>query len=92
MVDVSLEDRGHRHRGDRQDVRGRGDAAPDAAYRLLASHAAVVRNDAPMIAGLRYKDRYRRTSGGWRFQDRLMSYMYYMDVRDCAGALGDFLA
>jgi SnoaL-like domain len=62
---------------------------PDSAYGVLASHAEVWRNDAPMVVGLRYKDKYRRTPEGWRFQDRLMSYMYYVDVREYAEALGD---
>jgi ketosteroid isomerase-like protein len=65
------------------------DADPDSAYGVLASHAEVVRNNTPMVVGLRYKDRYRRTPDGWRLQDRLMSYMYYVDVREYAEALGD---
>ena len=50
-------------------------------------HAEVVRNDEPMLVALRYRDVYRRTEDGWRFQDRLMSYMYYVSVRDYAEAL-----
>jgi SnoaL-like domain len=64
------------------------DADPDVAYGVLASHAEVVREDRSMLVGLRYKDTYRRTAEGWRFQDRLMSYMYYVDVREYAEALG----
>lgn len=63
-------------------------ADPDAASGLLASHAEVSRNGTSMLVGLRYKDRYRRTAQGWQFQDRLMSYMYYVDVREYADALG----
>jgi ketosteroid isomerase-like protein len=62
---------------------------PDVAYGVLASHAEVVRNGQPMVVGLRYKDRYHRTPDGWKFSDRLMSYMYYVDVREYAEALGD---
>jgi len=65
------------------------DTDPDVATGLLASHAEVVRNGTPMVVALRYKDRYRRTPTGWRFADRLMSYMYYVDVREYADALGD---
>lgn len=61
---------------------------PDQASGLVASHAEVFRDGTPMVVALRYKDRYRRTPGGWRFQDRLMSYMYYLDVREYADALG----
>ena len=64
------------------------DADPDSATGLLASHAEVVRDGVPMVVALRYKDRYRRTPTGWRFADRLMSYMYYVDVREYADALG----
>jgi ketosteroid isomerase-like protein len=65
------------------------DTDPDVATGLLASHAEVIRDGKPMVVALRYKDSYRRTHTGWRFADRLMSYMYYVDVRDYADALGD---
>jgi hypothetical protein len=64
---------------------------PDTATGLLASHAEVVRNGTPMWVALRYKDTYLRTTDGWRFADRLMSYMYYVDVHEYAAALGDSL-
>ncbi|TKG70775.1 MULTISPECIES: nuclear transport factor 2 family protein [Prauserella] len=67
------------------------DGDPDSAHGLLASHAEVVRDGKPMVVALRYRDRYRRTPEGWRFADRLMSYMYYVDVREYADALGDAL-
>jgi ketosteroid isomerase-like protein len=60
---------------------------PDIALGLVAGHAEVVRNDEPMLVALRYRDVYRRTEAGWRFQDRLMGYMYYASVRDYAEAL-----
>lgn len=60
------------------------DADPDRATGVLASHAEVVRDGTTMLVGLRYKDTYRRTPAGWRFQDRLMSYMYYIPVREYA--------
>lgn len=65
------------------------DHDPDLARGVLASHAEVWRDGTPMLVGLRYKDVYRRTAEGWRFADRLMSYMYYVDVREYADALGD---
>jgi SnoaL-like domain len=64
---------------------------PDRASGLLASHAEVVRNGKAMWVALRYKDTFRRTEQGWRFSDRLMSYMYYIDVNEYAAALGDTL-
>jgi ketosteroid isomerase-like protein len=60
---------------------------PDIARGLVAGHAEVVRNDEPMLVALRYRDVYRRTQDGWRFQDRLMGYMYYASVQDYAEAL-----
>ncbi|MET7392833.1 nuclear transport factor 2 family protein [Dactylosporangium sp. NPDC005572] len=65
------------------------DADRDRATGLLASHAEVVRDDTPMLVALRYQDVYRRTSVGWQFQDRLMSYMYYLPVQEYADGLGD---
>lgn len=67
------------------------DSDPDTATGLLASHAEVVRDGTPMVVALRYQDRYRRAPDGWRFADRLMSYMYYVDVREYPDALGDAL-
>ncbi len=67
------------------------DADPDVAHGVVASHAEVWRNERPMVVGLRYKDQYRRTADGWRISNRLMSYMYYVDVREYASALGDQL-
>ncbi|MGC5256127.1 nuclear transport factor 2 family protein [Gordonia sp. DT218] len=52
-------------------------ADSDVASGTLTGHAEVVRNGTPMIVGLRYRDRYRRTSDGWRIADRIMSYFYY---------------
>ena len=66
----------------------RFDAAdPDTATGLVAASAEVVRNGQTMWVALRYKDTYRRTSAGWRFQSRLMSYMYYIDVNEYADGL-----
>lgn len=67
------------------------DGDPDGAFGVVAAHAEVVRNDTAMVVGLRYKDRYRRTTEGWRLHDRLMSYMYYVDVREYADALADLM-
>jgi hypothetical protein len=62
---------------------------PDVAYGLLASHAEVTRDGVGMVVALRYKDVYRRVNGQWKFQDRLMSYMYYLPIADYAEGLGD---
>ena len=65
------------------------DEDPDVAYGLLASHAEVTRNGVGMVVALRYKDTYRRDAGQWKFQDRLMSYMYYLPIAEYADGLGD---
>lgn len=62
---------------------------PDKAYGLIASHAEVVREGVAMQVALRYKDEYQRVNGKWLFADRLMSYMYYMPVKEYADRLGD---
>lgn len=62
-----------------------GDA--DRASGIVTSHAELVRNGEPMWVALRYDDEYRRDDGHWRFQDRLLSFMYYLPVRDYPVAL-----
>ncbi len=61
---------------------------PDTATGLLAGHAEVVRNGVGMQVALRYKDRYRRVDGEWRFAARLMSYMYYVPSAEYAEGFG----
>lgn len=53
------------------------EAEPDSATGTSTGHAEIVRNGAPMIVALRYRDRFRRTLDGWRIADRVMSYFYY---------------
>jgi SnoaL-like domain len=60
----------------------------NSAAGLVFSHAEVVRDGRPMVTAMRYHDRYVRTSGGWRFRERIQSYMYFVDVREYAEALG----
>lgn len=67
------------------------DEDPDQATGLVSSHAEVWRDGAPMITALRYHDRYRRGPDGWRFAERVQSYMYFVDVREYPQALGDRL-
>ncbi|MDI9896131.1 nuclear transport factor 2 family protein [Rhodococcus sp. IEGM 1381] len=65
------------------------DRDPDLAYGSLGGHAELVRNSVPMVAALRYRDIYRRYDGIWQFEDRLMSYMYYLPVGEYEAGLGD---
>ena len=59
-----------------------------AAFGLVSSHAELFRNGRSMIASLRYEDRYEREAGSWRFADRLLSFLYYVDAADYVGMLG----
>lgn len=51
---------------------------PDRATGIVSSHAEVVRNDQPMVTGMRYRDHYVREEGVWRFADRLLYFFYYL--------------
>jgi hypothetical protein len=61
---------------------------PDRATGVVFAHAEVVRGGVPMVTALRYHDTYVRTPAGWRFRERVQSYMYFVDVREYAEALG----
>ncbi len=54
------------------------DGDPHRAGGIVNSHAEVVRNDAPMLAALRYHDEYRHEEGRWRFQSRTLAFFYYL--------------
>ena len=58
---------------------------------LATSHAEVWRDDVAMIAALRYDDAYRLEEGRWRFEERLLSFLYYMPVTDYPAGFGDRL-
>jgi hypothetical protein len=64
---------------------------PNLAKGIVASHAEMWRNGLPMITAMRYLDTYRRFEGSWRFEERIQSYMYFVDVRDYPEALGSRL-
>lgn len=56
----------------------------DAAAGLVTSHAEVCRNGQTLVAALRYRDRYRREQGRWRFAERALSFLYYLPVEEYA--------
>lgn len=60
---------------------------PDDATGLVSSHAEVCRNGRVLIAALRYRDRYRRHEGRWRFAERALSFLYYLPVEEYAEGL-----
>jgi ketosteroid isomerase-like protein len=55
---------------------------------LLSIHAEVWRKEQPMLTALRYDDVYEKSGGLWYFSERLLSYFYYLNVKDYATAMG----
>lgn len=55
---------------------------PDRARGLVSAHAEVVRHGVSKVVALRYEDVYHRHDGRWRFEDRVMSYLYYLPVAE----------
>ena len=55
---------------------------------LLSVHAEVWRKEQPMVCALRYDDLYEKSGGLWRFAERLLSFLYYLNVKDYATAMG----
>lgn len=54
----------------------------------VSGHAELWRNNQMMIVGLRYNDRYRKESDGWKFAEREILYLYYVPLADYPGILG----
>ncbi|HZU62980.1 MAG TPA: nuclear transport factor 2 family protein [Novosphingobium sp.] len=63
-----------------------GDGTQEATGRV-SGHAELMRKGQMMIAALRYADRYRRTAEGWKFAERVISFLYYVPVEDYPGIL-----
>lgn len=61
---------------------------PGRADGLLSAHAELWRNGTTMVTALRYDDVYRRDAGEWRFQERALSFLYYVPLADYPGILG----
>lgn len=61
------------------------------AHGIVSSHAEVWRDGAPMLTALRYLDTYCKVGGRWLFEERVQSYMYFVDVREYPDVLGSRL-
>lgn len=54
----------------------------------VSGHAELWRGGRMMVAALRYADRYRLTGRGWKFAERVISFLYYVPVESYPGILG----
>lgn len=61
---------------------------PHVAEGTLSAHAELWRNETTMVTALRYDDVYRREAGVWRFQERALSFLYYVPLADYPSILG----
>ncbi|EED35663.1 conserved hypothetical protein, putative [Luminiphilus syltensis NOR5-1B] len=61
---------------------------PDSARGTVLSHAEMNRKGQPMLAAIRYHDRYRRDAGKWRIAERVFSFFYYVATSEYLEALG----
>lgn len=61
---------------------------PNCAKGMLSAHAELWRNEQTMVTALRYDDVYRRVRGEWRFQERALSFLYYVPLADYRDILG----
>ena len=58
-------------------------------YEMLTGVNPFLREDMiAMVTAIRYRDRYRREDGHWRFRSRALSFMYFVRAADYADALG----
>lgn len=58
------------------------DGDPDRATGLVLSHAETSPGGQASLAAMRYEDGYRRVDGRWLFEKRVISFLYYVPVRD----------
>jgi len=58
----------------------------------VLSHAEMNRKGVAMLAAIRYHDTYRREAAAWRFQERVLAFMYYVPTSEYLDALGAGLA
>ena len=60
----------------------RFEADPDIATGVVYSHAETTPDGVVSIAGMKYKDRYRRESGRWYFSEREIHFFYYVPMNE----------
>ncbi len=60
---------------------------PDQAEGLVYSHAETTPNNVVSLAAMRYRDKYQRDDGQWRFAQRHISFLYYVPATEYASGL-----
>jgi ketosteroid isomerase-like protein len=68
------------------------DDEPDKATGTVLSHAEMNRKGQPMLAAIRYSDRYARHDGDWKFAERVFAFFYYVATEEYLDALGAGIA
>jgi hypothetical protein len=62
----------------------------DVASGVVCAHAELGIDGRTYVTALRYHDRYRLDAGVWRFTERRLAMLYYMDLAELvAGGLAD---
>ncbi|MEM7286493.1 MAG: nuclear transport factor 2 family protein [Actinomycetota bacterium] len=58
---------------------------PDRATGVVCAHAELGIDGRTYVTALRYHDEYRCESGTWRFAERRLAMLYYMDLAELVG-------
>jgi uncharacterized protein (TIGR02246 family) len=64
---------------------------PDEATGVVTGHAEMSEGGELVLAAIRYRDRYRRVDGRWRFAERVLGFWYYMKASGLPGGFADGL-
>jgi len=55
---------------------------PDTVSGIVTCHAETSHGGAQRVAAIRYRDRYRRSAGGWLIAERRIGFLYFAPVAD----------
>jgi uncharacterized protein (TIGR02246 family) len=59
----------------------------NAATGVVYSHAETTPNGVASVAAMKYKDKYAREAGVWRFREREIHFFYYVPMAEYAQTL-----
>ena len=57
-------------------------ASSEEGTGVVTGHAEMSEGGELMVAAIRYRDRYRRVNGRWRFAERVLGFWYYMKASE----------